>query len=86
MSEINFDLSMDAKNIDKKLSGLKWITPIFPLNPEKEIKFLKEVINILNNESKKTMVLSNYSFLSLVSNKNCRRNITNYIFVIRINR
>ena len=70
MSEVNFDLSIDAKNIDKKLSGLKWITPIFPLNPEKEIKFLKEIINILNKENKNTMVLSNYSFLSLVSNKN----------------
>ncbi len=70
MSKINFDLSIDAKNIDKKLSGLKWITPIFPINPEKEIKFLKKIINILNNENKKTMVLSNYSFLSLVTNKN----------------
>ena len=63
MSEVNFDLSIDAKNIDKSFSGLKWITPIFPLNPEKEIKFLKEIINILNKENKNTMVLSNYSFL-----------------------
>ena len=70
MSEINFDLSIDAKNIDKKLSGLKWITPIFPRNPEKEIRFLKEIIGILNVENKKAMVLSNYSFLSLVTNKN----------------
>ena len=44
MSKINFDLSIDAKNIDKKFHGLKWITPIFPtLNPEEEVKFLKKL-------------------------------------------
>jgi len=70
MSKINFDLSVDAKKIDKKLSGLKWITPIFPNSPEEEVKFLREIIGVLNAENSKAMVMSNYSFLSLVIDKN----------------
>ena len=66
MSKINFDLSVDAKKIDKKLSGLKWITPIFPNSPEEEVKFLREIIGVLNAENSKAMVMSNYSFLSLL--------------------
>ena len=37
MPKINFDLSVDAKKIDKKLSGLKWITPIFLNFPKKKL-------------------------------------------------
>ena len=70
MSKINFDLSVDAKKIDKKLSGLKWITPIFPNSPEEEVKFLREIIGVLNAENSKAMVMSNYSFLSLIIDKN----------------
>ena len=64
MSKIDFDLSVDAKKIDKKLSGLKWITPIFPNSPEEEIKFLREIVGVLNAENNEAMVMSNYSFLS----------------------
>ena len=70
MSKINFDLSVDAKKIDKKLFGLKWITPIFPNSPEEEVKFLREIIGVLNAENSKAMVMSNYSFLSLIIDKN----------------
>ena len=70
MTNINFDLSVDAQRIDGKLSGLNWITPLFPDNPEKEIQLLNETINILKNDKRKKMVLTNYSFLSSVLNEN----------------
>tara|TARA_Y100001970_G_scaffold270264_1_gene363905 strand:- start:66 stop:1643 length:1578 start_codon:yes stop_codon:yes gene_type:complete len=66
MSNINFDLSEDAKKIDIKLSGLKWITPLFPNNPKKEIQLINEAIDILKKDKRKKIVLTNYSFLSSV--------------------
>ena len=35
---VDFNLALDAKKIDKSLSGLKWITPAYKENPSKEIK------------------------------------------------
>ena len=46
MTNINFDLSIDAQKIDNKLSGLNWITPLFPDDPEKEIQLLNEAMDV----------------------------------------
>jgi len=70
MTNINFDLSIDAQKIDNKLSGLNWITPLFPDDPEKEIQLLNEAMDVLKNDKRKKMVLTNYSFLSSVLNEN----------------
>ena len=32
-----------AKKIDKKLSGLKWITPEFKDNPSEEIRLINQI-------------------------------------------
>ena len=70
MTNINFDLSIDAQRIDSKLSGLNWITPLFPNDPEKEIQLLNKTIDVLKNDKRKKIVLTNYSFLSSVLNEN----------------
>ena len=70
MGNINFDLSIDARRIDAKLSGLNWITPLFPNDPEKEVRLLNATIDILKNDKRKKIVLTNYSFLSSVLNEN----------------
>ena len=53
MTNINFDLSIDAQKIDNKLSGLNWITPLFPDDPEKEIQLLNEAMDVLKNDKRK---------------------------------
>ena len=70
MSNVDFKLAIDAKIIDKKLSGLNWITPIFKKNPMNEINLIKEVVVILKNDQRKKMVLTNYSFVSSVLEEN----------------
>ena len=62
----NLNIAVDAKKIDNKLLGLKWITPQYQENPEFEIKKINEIKNILKNDQRKKMVLSNYPFLSVI--------------------
>ena len=43
LENVDFKLSIDAKKIDKKLSGLKWITPEFKNNPGEEIQLINQI-------------------------------------------
>ena len=70
MNNVDFKLTVDAKKIDKKLSGLNWITPIFEKNPMDEINLIKEALVILKNDQRKKMVLTNYSFFSSILEEN----------------
>ena len=56
MSNIDFSLSVNAREIDKKLTGLRWITPIFPEEPEKQIR-------IIIIESAKIVVVVKLSYI-----------------------
>ena len=62
------DLStvLDANLIDNKLNNLKWITPYYPKDPEKEINLVKNAIEILKKKNRKKMVITHYQFLSLI--------------------
>ncbi len=66
----NFKYSINAKVIDKKLSGLKWITPQFLDNPMTEVEYIITNKKILAQDNRKKMVLSNYPFLSVILEEN----------------
>ena len=63
-------IAVNAQILDKKLSNLSWITPgeIFkePLN---EINLIKEAIKFINEERQSVMLITHYSFISAVLNK-----------------
>ncbi len=61
----NLSLSIDAAKIDKKLSGLKWITH-GNLEPQEEIDLIIESLNIINNDNDKILLLTHYNFFSSV--------------------
>ena len=42
LREVNLSKAIEASSLDKKLDGLKWITPKYPENPESEISKLAE--------------------------------------------
>ncbi len=65
----NFDLSVDAKVIDKKFAGLKWITPEFQENPNTEVVLLNEVKAHLISDNRNKMLMTNYSFFSTILNQ-----------------
>ena len=51
MQNINFNLAVDARIIDKKLYGLKWVSPSFQNNPMKEIDLIKKTLSDLRNNN-----------------------------------
>ncbi len=75
LAGVNFDLAVDASQLDKRLSNLKWITKEFEKNPQEEINLLIDIKNVLFNEKEKFILMTDYQILSaLVSNKNISPN------------
>ena len=70
LSNSNFDLAINAEVIDKKLKGIKWITPgQFNNEPNKEIQFIKSTKDYLKKDERNYMVITNYSFFSSILEK-----------------
>ena len=64
---VDLSKAIDASLIDVKLKNLKWITPFYyGKNPTKEINLIKSTINILKNDNREKMVITNYQFFSLI--------------------
>ena len=57
LENVNLSKAIDAKNINAKLKGLKWITHLHPNNPEEEVKNLNQAINIFKKDKSKKMLL-----------------------------
>jgi len=66
LKNVDFNLTSEAKNIDKKLSGLNWITPQFSNDPQKEIELINKVKNILEKDNRTKMLITNYPFYSVI--------------------
>ena len=58
---MNLNKAVSANQIDKKLNGLKWITPNLK-DASKEIAMINQIKNILQKDNRKKMVLGNYPF------------------------
>ncbi len=69
LSAVDFKLSTNAKKIDKKFSGLKWITPEFKNNSNEEIGAINEIKLFLRDDNRKKMLMTNYSFFSITLNQ-----------------
>ena len=68
---VDLSKAIDASLIDVKLKNLKWITPYYyGKNPEKEISLIKSAVDILKNDKREKMVITNYQFFSLILEKN----------------
>ena len=68
LANVNLNLAVDAKKIDKMFSGLQWITPHFPNDPEREIKNLLEIKENLAKDSKNKIIITDYQFFAAISN------------------
>jgi len=69
LSYVNFELSSNAKEIDNKFTGLKWITPEYKNRSNEEIDLINEVKLHLLNDTRTKMVVTNYSFFSSILNE-----------------
>ena len=72
LNNVKFTYAIDSKYLSKKFRGLKWVTPNNKNENEVllELEFLRKVKKILKNETKKKIVLTNYSFFSVLTNEN----------------
>ena len=66
LRKANKENAIDAEMLDKKLAGLKWITPFYQDNPKKEILLLKEAISIIDNDVRKKIIITDYQFISVI--------------------
>ena len=62
----DLNLAVNADQIDKKLSGLKWISPEYSKNPNQEINIINEMKNYFKNDNRNKMIMTNYSFFSAI--------------------
>ena len=69
LNYVNFDLSSNGKIIDDRFVGLKWITPDYKNNSEKEIKFINDIKVHLDKDIRNKMLITNYSFYSTILNE-----------------
>ena len=66
LRKVNLRNTINANVLDEKLSGLKWITPLYPNNPDKEISRLKEAIHIIKNDMRNKTIITDYQFISVI--------------------
>ena len=70
LANADFSLAEDATQLDKRLYGLKWITPHYSEKPLDEIYLLIDAKNILSQEKKEKIIITDYQFFSsMLSNK-----------------
>ena len=65
LQNANFSKAIDAKYLNKKLSGLKWITPQYD-EPKVELSNLKNSIEIIKNDNSNIAIVTDYQFISVV--------------------
>jgi len=68
LSNVNLDLAVKGESIHPMFKGLKWITPFYPNNPNIEVKNLIEIREYITTDQKKKIIISDYQFLSAISN------------------
>ena len=71
LSYVNFDNTVIAKKIDKKFTGLNWITPDSKnkFDNLNEVNNLIDVKNLLIEDTRKKMFISHYAFFSIILNE-----------------
>ena len=65
---VDFNLAEDAAILDKRLKGLKWITPHYPNKPLNEINLLIDTKNILSEKKGEKIIITDYQFFSSMLN------------------
>jgi hypothetical protein len=64
LEKVDLKKALNADIIDESLRGLKWITKVYPNNPEKEIGNLKEAMEIIKKNNKKKAIITSYQFIA----------------------
>tara|TARA_B100000315_G_scaffold130375_1_gene119992 strand:- start:8309 stop:9901 length:1593 start_codon:yes stop_codon:yes gene_type:complete len=66
LRKVKMENAVDAKILDNKLRGLKWISCLRPNDPKKEISQLLEVIDIIKKDKRNKSIITDYQFISVI--------------------
>ena len=69
LKDINIKDSINAEIIDKRLSGIKWITVFYPENPSEEVENIKFAVDNYKKDPEKKMLITDYQFISVFENQ-----------------
>jgi len=64
LENVDISKSIDAKIINQKLKGLRWITYLSPENPKDEINDLIEAMRLFKKDKRIKMLITDYQFIS----------------------
>ena len=67
LTNADFSKTINAKTLDSKLSGLKWITPNYIDNPKLELNLLKELKKIIIKDLENKIIITDYQILSTIT-------------------
>ena len=70
LKSANLENTKDASYIDKKLKNLKWLSTNYTDDPLGEMEYLKNTLEIIKNDKRKKMVITNYLFFSSILGEN----------------
>ena len=66
LEKINLENAINAKILDERFDKLKWITNVYPENPKQEIKQLNEAMEIIKNDKRNKVLVTDYQFISVL--------------------
>ena len=70
LTNADFNLAVDAEQLDNIFAGLNWITPHYIDEPLNEINLLIDTKNILSKVKEKKIIITDYQFFgTLLKNK-----------------
>ena len=69
LSSVDLSKSIPAEQIHKKLKGLNWISPNYKNDVQREIQLINKIKKQLKSDKREKMVITNYSFFSLILNE-----------------
>ena len=62
----DFKRSINAKILDERLNGLKWITPKYSKNPMYELNLLKQTKKIIRQDQENKIIITDYLILPAI--------------------
>ena len=66
LKTVELNKAIEANTVNSKFKGLKWISHIYPDNPDKELRIIKQSLEIIKSEKKIKMVITDYQFFSIL--------------------
>ena len=66
LRDVDLNQAVNSKILGQQLENLKWITHHYPKNPKQEIQNLLDSMEIIKNDKKIKMIVTDYQFISSI--------------------